>query len=564
MLWDTSIWERCRSLLRGSRSMRVAGARTVKYLMELFRPQESLLALPDGRGDGLAVAVWCTAENPRTRVPTAEESGDLLRRWGEALQRAAREGEMQLGRKRAQVVWLSPVKSSAECHGVLAMGGLAPGGFGSQEARVAQIITQDLAGHVALLKDLGSERNRDQESASLRNALEKERHRVKELERLLSEMTRSEAQRTRELENMTEQWLSMKTFNESVLQSMSSGLLSVDRRGRITYMNRGAEEILQYSAEEVIGKRLSAAMAAKDKRDLLAATQEEDKDSIGRQIQVMRKDGVEIPVGFTISPHRAVRGKEIGKIIHFRDLTRINEMQEELLRMDRLVSLGEISMGIAHEIRNPLAGIRITAQALGEEVSDNESLQEYIARILSEIDRLNELMKSFFSFAKPQKPQRAACNIPEMIQEVLFLVRKDLEKRNIRVLQRQAENLPSVYVDVSQIKQVLLNLLLNSIQAISRDGRIAVTTTVANRHDRGEIVIGVSDTGKGILPEHQAKIFDPFFTTKAKGLGLGLSITYRIVKRHGGYIRVHSEPGKGTTFRVHLPLEAQAAGSPES
>ena len=383
----------------------------------------------------------------------------------------------------------------------------------------------------------------------------KERRRVQELESLLMQVTHEIEGRQRALDQMTEQWLSMKTFNESVLQSLSSGLISVDRKGRITYMNRGAEKILQYGKEEVLGKPLGVAMASKDHRDLLRVHGLREEPSLGRQVGVMRKDGVEIPVGFTVSPHLDAEGKEIGKIIHFRDLTEINEMQGELLRMDRLVSLGEISMGIAHEIRNPLAGIRITAQALEEEVAHSDSAREYVGRIISEIDRLNELLKSFFSFAKPQSPELMPCHLPDLIHDVLFLLRKDLETRQISVEQEHPPRLPEVSVDMNQIKQVLLNLLLNSIQAISKEGVIRVRTALSSQGARREVVISVSDSGKGILPEHQTKIFDPFFTTKAKGLGLGLSITYRIIKRHGGRIRAQSEPGKGTTFFIHLPLE---------
>lgn len=389
----------------------------------------------------------------------------------------------------------------------------------------------------------------------LMEALNRERGRAKELEAMLVQLTQEAEERERKLEEMTEQWLSMKTFNESVLQSLSSGIISIDRKGRITYMNRGAEKILQYSAEEVLGKPLNVAMASKDRQDLVKVHMARDEASLGRQIGVMRKDGVEIPVGFTISPHLDAEGREIGKIIHFRDLTEINEMQEELLRMDRLVSLGEISMGIAHEIRNPLAGIRITAQAMEEEVAGHETLREYVGRIISEIDRLNELLKSFFSFARPQRPQLMSCHLPDLVQDVLFLLNKDMKDRHIQVKQEHPADIPLVSVDVNQMKQVLLNLLLNSIQAISRDGMIRLNTSVHSHRGRREVVISISDTGKGIPPENQGKIFDPFFTTKAKGLGLGLSITYRIVKRHGGRIRVQSEVGKGTTFFIHLPLE---------
>lgn len=394
---------------------------------------------------------------------------------------------------------------------------------------------------------------KDREEATL--PLEKESRRLKELESLLVQVTQELEERQKTLDRVTEEWLSVKSFNESVLQSLTSGLISVDPEGNITYMNRGAERILQYSAEEVLGKPLGAAMGSKEHRDLLRGKGNRKGTSPPREIRITRKDGVEIPVGFTISPHLNEAGKEIGKIIHFRDLTEIKEMQEELLRMDRLVSLGEIAMGIAHEIRNPLAGIRITAQALEEEVAHNPIWREYVGRIISEIDRLNGLLKSFFSFAKPQQPHLAPCDIPRLVEEVLFLLRKDVENRGIRVEHTHVSELPKVNADEGQIKQVLFNLFMNAMQAMEPGGILRIHTDQTSTAGRREMVLSVADTGKGIPPEHQPKIFDPFFTTKAKGLGLGLSITYRIIQRHKGRIKVQSEPGRGTTFFVHLPVE---------
>lgn len=396
---------------------------------------------------------------------------------------------------------------------------------------------------------------------NMREALEQERLRVKELESLLVQLTQELEERERLLERTTQRWNSVRSFTDSVLQSLTSGLISVDDKGAITYMNRGAEKILQYSSEEALGKPLKAVMACKERRDLLREKAGKSGVSSSRQISVMRKDGVEIPVGFSISPHLDSEGKEIGKIIHFRDLTEINQMQEELLRMDRLVSLGEIAMGIAHEIRNPLAGIRITAQALEEELGHNPVWREYVTRIISEIDRLNELLKSFFSFAKPQNPQLAPCHLPMLVEQVLFLLRNDLEKRRIRVQHCPQKGLPEVALDEGQIKQVLFNLFINAIQAMEHHGELRIEEKSAMGRQGREIVLSVSDTGRGIPPENQPRIFDPFFTTKAKGLGLGLSITYRIVQRHNGRIRLQSEPGRGTTFFIHLPLEKLDRGS---
>jgi len=183
-----------------------------------------------------------------------------------------------------------------------------------------------------------------------------------------------------------------------------------------------------------------------------------------------RKDGGEFPVGYTINNHLSVRGEMIGKIVIFRDLTNIYKIQEEILRMDRLVSLGKLSSGIAHELRNPLAGIKTTSQALGEEMDDEDPRREYLNRITKEIDRLNELLKTFFSFAKPQKLNLAPCTIKEIINEIIPFLIKEIADKGIRFMESYSPQLPKIKVDRSQMHQVFLNLFLNAIQAMPNGG----------------------------------------------------------------------------------------------
>jgi len=330
-------------------------------------------------------------------------------------------------------------------------------------------------------------------------------------------------------------------------------------------MNREAEKILQCNLKEMASRPLDELFIPKGRvLDIVSEDHASDDSPYGLEMIFVGKDGKEIPIGYSISSHFDAMGKEIGKIVHFRDLTDKKKMQEEILRMDRLVSLGEISMGIAHEIRNPLAGIRITAQAMEEELPEGDPKREYLLRIIKEIDRLNDLLKSFFSFAKPEKPEFSLCHVQEIVKEVYFLIQKDLRDRGIDFIQDYAEGLPLVRVDFNQMKQAFLNLLLNSIQAMPRGGFLRIgcalgeDSFVKNQGNRF-LEITVSDTGKGIEEEYLPRIFDPFFTTKAKGLGLGLSITYRIIKRHHGTITVKSKKGEGTIFYIKLPVESQAS-----
>jgi signal transduction histidine kinase len=277
-----------------------------------------------------------------------------------------------------------------------------------------------------------------------------------------------------------------------------------------------------------------------------------------------KKDNAEVPVGFSINNHLDNRGKLIGKIVIFRDLTSIYKYQEEILRMDRLVSLGKLSSGIAHELRNPLAGIKTTAQALGEELTEKDPRREYLQRITKEIDRLNELLKTFFSFAKPQKLNLTPCHVRDIINEIIPFLIKEIADKGIRFEEKYDPHLPRIKADKTQMHQVFLNLFLNAIQAMPEGGelKIGVSSFVSAGGDgprQNFVKAIVSDTGKGIPPHMVDRIFDPFFTTKPKGVGLGLSIAYQIINKHGGTIKVESQWEKGTSFVITLPENLENA-----
>jgi signal transduction histidine kinase len=226
--------------------------------------------------------------------------------------------------------------------------------------------------------------------------------------------------------------------------------------------------------------------------------------------------------------------------------------------MDRLVSLGKLASGIAHELRNPLAGIKTTAQALGEEMSGDDSRREYLHRITKEIDRLNDLLKTFFSFAKPQNLTLVHCHIKDIINEIIPFLIKEIADKRIRFVEAYHPQLPGIKVDKTQMQQVFLNLFLNAIQAMPSGGELKIEASpmISNSPkgvEQNFIKVVISDTGRGIPSHIVHKIFDPFFTTKPKGIGLGLSITYQIIKKHGGTIKVESQWEKGTSFIINLP-----------
>jgi PAS domain S-box-containing protein len=373
------------------------------------------------------------------------------------------------------------------------------------------------------------------------------------------EKDKTVAQKEETIQRLTQELKDVKNFMDSIIQSIGSGIIITGMNDTITYINRAGERILGYSKEDLVNKPFSIFGLREKQSDIrsLFIDNPDDHDT-RREGWMRRKDHNEFPVGFTINNHLNVRGETIGKIVIFRDMTNVYKIQEEILRMDRLVSLGKLASDIAHELRNPLAGIKTTAQALSEEMSKDDSRREYLNRITKEIDRLNELLKTFFSFAKPQQLNLVYCHIRDIINEIIPFLIKEIADKGIHFIENYHPQLPKIKVDKTQMHQAFLNLFLNAIQAMPNGGELKIEVAPipsysVNGFKQNFIKINISDTGKGIPPQIIHKIFDPFFTTKPRGIGLGLSITYQIVKKHGGTIKVESEWEKGTTFVINLP-----------
>jgi PAS domain S-box-containing protein len=374
----------------------------------------------------------------------------------------------------------------------------------------------------------------------------------------MQEQGQSPPPKDEEIQRLKHELEDVQNFMESIIQSIGSGIILTRMDDTITYINRAGERILGYSKQELVGRPFDI-FGLKEKRSIVHSLLDHPDDlDMRKEGWMKRKDGVDFPVGFTINNHVSPMGETIGKVVIFRDLTQVYKIQEEILRMDRLVSLGKLASGIAHELRNPLAGIKTTAQALSEEMSFNDSKREYLSRITKEIDRLNELLKSFFSFAKPQRLNLASCHIKDIVNEIIPFLIKEIADKGIRFIEIYHPELPKIRVDKNQMHQVFLNLFLNAIQAMPTGGqlRIQVHPLISGGSDgisQRFIQILISDTGKGIPANLVNKIFDPFFTTKSKGIGLGLSIAYQIIKKHEGTIQVRSEWERGTMFDIRLP-----------
>lgn len=350
-----------------------------------------------------------------------------------------------------------------------------------------------------------------------------------------------------------------KNFLESIVEKAGDAISVVDIEGRVLYWNEGAERIYGYQKEEILGQKVSEFLYPKD-RKLREEEEELMKELMARVLQGevipnvearrQTKDGREIITNMTLSPIRDAEGRIIGMTRICKDVTQMKRAEERLLLTERLTSLGELTAGVAHELRNPLAGIKINTQILLRKKDLSETERRLLESIEEGIEKIQKIVEEMLHFAKPKRAEFREAQINSVVEDSLNIFQTKLKKANISLEFFRGENLPNIWIDTYQIQQVLINLMLNAIQSMEKGGRLTIRT-----FKEGEkVAVEVRDTGVGISPSHLKRIFDPFFTTKSEGTGLGLSITLKIIETHGGTIDVKSEEGVGTTFTIYLPL----------
>lgn len=327
---------------------------------------------------------------------------------------------------------------------------------------------------------------------------------------------------------------------EAVIQHTADGILAIDKAGAIRLLNPAAERLLSGS-KGAVGVNIAQFWP-----------QWENIAHDARQ-GALRCD-LELP-GQVLS--LAVTPTTAGFIVVARDVSQEREIQDErreldrqMFQMEKLTTLGELAMGVAHEIGNPLAGMKAVAQAMQYEDDIPTGLLEALKRMEAEIDRLSGFLRSFHGFAAPQAISREPCRLDQILDDVLFWTRKEAKSANIGFELSGIEPMPPLSADPQQLKQVLLNLLMNAIHAMPEGGMI----TVDARNEASVKLIRIADTGVGMPGDVLKRIFEPFYTTRREGTGLGLAIVRKIVEQHGGSIAVTSEPGHGTCFTLTWPL----------
>lgn len=339
----------------------------------------------------------------------------------------------------------------------------------------------------------------------------------------------------------------VRTYTQNVVESMVNGLISVDESGMITTINQTASQIIGVNSSDAEGRDISEVFRSDecDIQEVLST----DRPVVEKEI-AYRRNGGYTPLSVSVSPLRDEIGKVMGAVVIIRDLREIKELQEKVRRAERLASLGRLAAGIAHEIRNPLSSIRGFAQYFQGKFEPETKDVKYAKAMVDEIDRLNRIIEALLDFARPAEPKLSPYSIEDVINHALGLVQADMDVKEVRLTRNFQSGIPEVMIDRDQMIQAILNILLNAVEALDKDGEITVSAST----EGDNLKITISDTGSGIREEDLSKVFDPFFSTKKSGTGLGLAIVHKIVENHGGEIRVNSIVGQGATFTILLPL----------
>jgi two-component system nitrogen regulation sensor histidine kinase GlnL len=359
------------------------------------------------------------------------------------------------------------------------------------------------------------------------------------------------------------------THFEDVLASLGHGLVLLDLDDRVAFVSPRAEDLSGVSAAQAVGRHVEQAFAS--------------SPWIGESVRHLHQGGMRrssgvgelagpfgrrVSVELIAAPILDAVGSGVGTLLLFRDMTAQRSLSETEERGVRVGELAAVAAGLAHEIKNPLGGIKGAAQLLAEELAADTNVGRFTSLITREVDRVSALLEQLLELTRPPRLKLAAVNVHRLLKEVLTLERAAASAEALTVRLSFDPSLPDVWADEAQLRQVFLNLVKNALEAMERAGTLTISTRMETDfhlrnpgRERGQFLsVEIEDTGPGIAPEDCERIFAPFFTTKASGTGLGLAVSQRLVRQHGGLIHVESTPGRGTRFRVSLKISSSSGG----
>jgi len=366
------------------------------------------------------------------------------------------------------------------------------------------------------------------------------------LEKILSRLDQIEPE---EVQALLSRLVREKGFLQKVFEALQEGVLLLDTAGGISFINHAGCRFFGTSPEEAQGKRLEEIVRGVDWTALMLS----NRRTVSRDLEVFYPENRYL--NFYLSPVAEEGEADLGHVMLVRDITRSRAEAEQEMESEKLNALTLLAAGVAHEIGNPLNSLSLHLQLLERRVrdlpgDDQAPLQEHLGTARTEISRLDTILKQFLQAMRPTNPEREATELHQLLEESLFALSPELESRKISVTLDLTPDLPSLYLDPTQIKQALYNIIRNAYQAVDQEaGEITIQTHVTDF----EVSLAISDNGSGISPETMGAMFEPFKTTKAEGTGLGMLIVRRILREHGGELEVESEEEVGTKVTLFIP-----------
>ena len=341
----------------------------------------------------------------------------------------------------------------------------------------------------------------------------------------------------------------LKDFSENIVESLNVGVLAIDLEGTVEAWNTRMEQLFGVARNDAVGHPLSELLPPELVQEIATRGDEEQVTGIYKHRLVHQ--GKSVVINVSITPLVGKSAERIGRLLLFDDVTQRDRMEEQLTQTEKLTSLGLLAAGVAHEVNTPLAVISNYIQMLAKQMPEGDPRHTIIDKIVKQTFRASEIVNNLLNFSRTGPGELADVDLNRVVEETLSLVAHPLKASQIQVVKQLTEGIPPVRGSANKLQQVFLNLFLNARDAMPSGGMLEVRSAAHN----GSVEVEVVDTGNGITREHIHKIFDPFFTTKTsgRGTGLGLSVSYGIIKEHAGKIDVRSTPGRGTSFHVEFP-----------
>lgn len=349
----------------------------------------------------------------------------------------------------------------------------------------------------------------------------------------------------------------MQTYLYSILESMENGVIGLNIDGKITHFNRAASEITGYEPKLIIGKYFTDVFINDSGSEPSIVLALRTGCELKRDEKVIwHKDGHPVPVSYQTALLHDSNGNRIGAVEIFSDISKIKALQEQMHQAKTMAALGEMSATVAHEIRNPLGAMGVWAGLLERDFDADDPRRKTLGKITEGLSRLNKIVSNLLVYTRPVKAEFRKVQLNLVLDEIVEFVKIEIERLGLKieVIKKLANEPVYVLADPEKMGQIVMNLCLNAVQAMSDGGVLCVNLEKDNRKNSGFVCFSVEDNGFGIEKQNLSKIFDPFFTTKENGTGLGLAIVKKFVESHSGYIDIKSETGKGTAVKVFIPV----------